>query len=595
MGTGVTRARRAAAAALVLALSCGVLPVAAPSSAPAQSDPAAPAPDSAAPTPDSAAKAPDSAGVESTSAAAAAASPSDSLVRALDTDPRGIFETVPPEPVYLGGSVLLVIRDSLGYPTARARAQVIRRRLLTLARSDLPLDSIRSEPTAVGARILAGSATVAQITWDDLPPGETRTPAELARAMVPELRAGIERERKLFQPVRLATSAVLTAVLGLAYLALAWVLWTRGRQLARIAGAKAAHVVGAIQVRGVTLLHRRAVASAAYRATLFVLTLALLLLGYALLSYAFSLFPWTQGWGARLGSFAFDLIGGALSAAMRALPGIFLALLVLLGFRVLIRFVSRLLDRVGAGRLVLPGLHPELVKPTKLLVRIFLWVAAIVIVYPLIPGSDSPAFKGVSILLGVVVSLGSTGLVENLLAGLVLTYARSYRLGERIGTGEIIGDVANMGLLTTKVLTIKNEVVTLGNAQILRGSVKNYSRQAAEGPGLILHTSVTIGYDTPWRTVHALLIEAADATEGIERVPRPFVLQRSLQDFYIQYEINAYTRRPNEMVDLYGRLHQSIQDAFRRAGVEIMSPHYRSIRDGNPSTVPSEEPNPLAD
>lgn len=520
---------------------------------------------------------------------------SDSLVRALDTDPRGIFETVPAEPVYLGGSVLLELRDPLGYPSTKARAAVIRSRLLTLARSsDLPLDSLRAEATTFGARILAGAATVAQITWDDLPPDETRSPAEVAAALLPAVRAGIARERQLFEPGRLATSAILTGALVIVYFGLAWLVGTRARFLARMAGAKAARIFGSFQLRGATLFHRRAIAGVVFRAALLGQILVLLALGYMLLSYVFSLFPWTQGWGARLGAFAFDLARNALAAVLRALPGILLAALVLLAFRLLTRFVSRLLDRVAEGRLVLPGLHPELVKPTKQLVRVFLWIAAIVIVYPLIPGSDSPAFKGVSILLGVVVSLGSTGLVENLLAGLVLTYARSYRLGERIGTGDVLGDVTSVGLLTTKVLTIKNEVVTLGNGQILRGSVKNYSRQATEGPGVILHTSVTIGYGTPWRTVHALLIEAAVATEGIEPEPGPFVLQRSLQDFYIQYEINAYTRRANEMVALYGRLHQSIQDAFRRADVEIMSPHYRSIRDGNPSTVPSDRSNPLA-
>lgn len=511
----------------------------------------------------------------------------DSLVRALDVDPHGIFQTAPVEPVYLGGSVLLRIRDPLGYPSARARAAVIRSRLLTLARaSDLPLDSIRSEPTAFGAHILAGGATVAQITWDDLDAGETRTPADLAASLVPSIRRGIERERKLFEPARLATSVAVAAALCLAYLALVWVVVSRSHQLARRVGAGAARTFGSFRVRGTTLFHRKAVAAAAFRATLAALGVVFLLLGYALLSYVFSLFPWTQGWGARLWTFAADLSGRSMLAFLRAIPALVVAVLVLVAFRILNRVLWRLLDRVASGKLVVPGLHPELVKPTKQLVRVFIWITAIVIVYPLIPGSSSPAFKGVSILLGLVLSLGSTGLMENLLAGLVLTYARSYRPGERIGAGDVLGDVVTVGLLTTKVLTIKNEEVTLGNAQILRGSVKNYSRQAWDGPGLILHTSVTIGYDTPWRVVHALLVEAAEATEGIEREPRPFVLQRALGDFFIEYEINAFTRRPNEMVVLYGLLHQNIQDSFQRAGVEIMSPHYRSIRDGNPSTIP---------
>jgi small-conductance mechanosensitive channel len=149
-----------------------------------------------------------------------------------------------------------------------------------------------------------------------------------------------------------------------------------------------------------------------------------------------------------------------------------------------------------------------------------------------------------------------------------------------------VGDVTAFGLLTTKIRTIKNEEVTIGNGQILKGAVRNFSRRATEGEGLILHTSVTIGYDTPWRQVHALLIEAAEATDGIEKEPEPFVLQRALGDFYVDYEINATTREPSRMIALYGLLHQNIQDAFQRANVEIMSPHYRSIRKGDESTVP---------
>ena len=211
----------------------------------------------------------------------------------------------------------------------------------------------------------------------------------------------------------------------------------------------------------------------------------------------------------------------------------------------------------------------------------------LIIIFPYLPGSNSPIFKGVSVFLGVLFTFGSAGALGNLVSGLVLTYMRAYRIGDRIQIGQVVGDVVEKSILVTKIKTIKNEIVSIPNSTVMSSHTTNFSADAAEH-GLILHTSVTIGYDTPWRQIHELLIKAALATDLIEKSPAPFVFQESLNDFFVTYQINAYTFAPNQQHKTYSFLHQHIQDAFNEAGVEIMSPHYSNIRDGNKSTVPAE-------
>ena len=209
-----------------------------------------------------------------------------------------------------------------------------------------------------------------------------------------------------------------------------------------------------------------------------------------------------------------------------------------------------------------------------------------VVIFPYLPGSESPAFRGISIFLGVLFSLGSTSAVANIVAGTILTYTRAFRVGDRIQIADTTGDVVEKTLLATRVQTIKNELITVPNAMVLGSHITNFSAASAGGRELILHTTVTIGYDAPWRTIHELLIAAALRTEGILKEPAPFVLQTALDDFYVHYEINGFTGQPAQMAVTYAQLRQNIQDSFNEAGVEIMSPHFSSLRDGNRKAIP---------
>ncbi|NJN42356.1 MAG: mechanosensitive ion channel family protein [Flammeovirgaceae bacterium] len=238
---------------------------------------------------------------------------------------------------------------------------------------------------------------------------------------------------------------------------------------------------------------------------------------------------------------------------------------------------------------MITGFYPDWAKPTFTIVKILLYAFMFVVVFPYLPGSDSDIFKGVSVFLGVLFSFGSSSAISNLVAGLVITYMRPFKIGDRIKIGEITGDVIEKSMLVTRVRTIKNEDITIPNSTVLSGHTVNYTTSAKD-LGLILHTSVTIGYDVPWKKVHELLISAALATKGIlnEETKKPFVFQTSLDDFYVAYQINAFTEESHRMAAIYSDLHQNIQEKFNEGGVEIMSPHYGALRDGNMVTIPSD-------
>ena len=209
----------------------------------------------------------------------------------------------------------------------------------------------------------------------------------------------------------------------------------------------------------------------------------------------------------------------------------------------------------------------------------------IAMIYPYLPGSKSGVFQGISVFVGLIISLGSSTVIGNIIAGLVITYMRPFKPGDRIKLNDTIGNVMEKTVLVTRIRTPKNEIVTIPNSFMMSSHTVNYS-ESARSYGLIIHTEVSIGYDIPWRKVHQLLIDAALATPGIQNNPEPFVLETSLSDWYPVYQINAFIQEADQMPKIYSGLLQSIQDKFDKAGIEIMSPHYIATRDGNESTIP---------
>jgi small-conductance mechanosensitive channel len=308
---------------------------------------------------------------------------------------------------------------------------------------------------------------------------------------------------------------------------------------------------------------------------------------YFYISLVFSFFPWTRGYARILLNYTLYPVRTVGSAAANYLPNVFFIVVILAVAYYLTKVVKFFFVQIGKGTLTLPGFYKDWAAPTYKIARFLIIAFTAIVVFPYLPGSKSPAFQGVSIFLGLLLSLGSSSAIANVVAGVVLTYTRAFQLGDRVKIGDAVGDVTEKTLLVTRIRTIKNVDISIPNALVLGTNIVNYSSSARE-TGLILHTSVTIGYDTPWRTVHDLLIAAAGATNHILSEPAPFVLQTGLNDFYVGYELNAYTREPHKMAQIYSDLHQHIQDKFYEAGVEIMSPHYTSVRDGNATAIPDQ-------
>jgi len=314
--------------------------------------------------------------------------------------------------------------------------------------------------------------------------------------------------------------------------------------------------------------------------------LALGLLFYFYLNGVLGLYPWTRPAAVVL----FDLIIDPLESLWRgflaSVPNLVFLFILFLVVRYILRLARLFFNGVEAGRIKLNKFDPDWAQPTYKILRVFILAFAVVVAYPYIPGSSSLAFKGVSLFLGVILSLGSSSFIANLLAGLSMTYRGGFKEGDRVRIGEVFGKVQEIKLMITRIRTYKNEIVVIPNSTILNTNVINYSALARE-QGLVLHTTVGIGYDAPWRQVEAMLKIAAERTEGLKKDPPPFVLQTSLGDYAVNYELNVYCADASGMPAKYSELHRNIQDVFNEHGVQIMSPAY--IADpAEPKVVPPE-------
>lgn len=281
---------------------------------------------------------------------------------------------------------------------------------------------------------------------------------------------------------------------------------------------------------------------------------AIVALGYLYITVIFSFFDFTKTWAGTLISYIVDPLWNVVLAFIQYLPSLFFILVIVFVTRVATKFIKLIFEEVAKGSIALPGFYSEWAEPTYKIVRFLVFAFAGIVIFPYLPGSSSPVFQGISVFLGILFSLGSTSAISNIVAGVVLTYMRPFKIGDRVKIADTIGDVVEKTLLATRVRTIKNVDITIPNSMVLGSHIINFS-SSAEARGLILHTGVTIGYDAPWMKVHELLIAAAQSTEGILKEPKPFVLQTSLDDFFVSYEVNAYTDKPNEMAKIYSDLH----------------------------------------
>ena len=491
--------------------------------------------------------------------------------------------------VNLLGRVVFKVWGDLGVFTPQIRAERISRRLADLARSrEIDPAVLRVIDGATTTTIQIGADVIVMtITDDDASAlGLSRTAAATQyRSQIIE--AVLEyREQATLRGVLwgAARSAVALLALLLALRGLGWIYGWLDRRTAvlrrhYIRGVKIGtlEVVGKDQVarfgRALTALSRIALG---------------LVLVYLFLTYAFSQFAWTQSWGENLLNAALTPLRQLVSTIAASVDNVIAILVIVFVVRYTIRITDYLFYRVARGEAELKGFHAELADPTRKIVKFLLVVMGVMLIYPYTPIADNRGFQGLTVFFGLLISLGSSTAISNVVAGIVLTYTRAFRIGDRVKIGEAFGDVVEKSFLVTRIRTTKNEDISVPNANVLSNQIVNYSAMARDGSGVVLNTTITIGYDVPWPEVHQLLIQAARDTVGTEAEPPPFVLQTSLGDFSVAYQLNAYTKEVTRMARLYSDIHQHIQDRFAQAGIEILSPTYHARRDG-PSTVPDVE------
>jgi small-conductance mechanosensitive channel len=306
------------------------------------------------------------------------------------------------------------------------------------------------------------------------------------------------------------------------------------------------------------------------------------------LPFVFRFIPETEEYARIVFEIVISPIRSAVTGVLNFIPDLITIIVIILMAKYLLKFLKYLTGELEREAVRLDGFHADWAKPTFNLIRVVVIAFVAVICWPYIPGSDSAAFKGVGIFFGVLFSLGSTAAISNIVAGVVITYMRPFKVGDRVEIGNTIGDVTERSLLVTRVKTIKNLDVTVPNSTILGNHIINFSKNADEEVGIILHTSVTIGYDVPSGDVIQALLKGAKNTKMVLQKPEPFVLVKSLDDFYINYEINCHTKNPEKSALIYSYLHESIKNELHNAGIEILSPHYSAVRDGGVITVPPE-------
>jgi len=400
---------------------------------------------------------------------------------------------------------------------------------------------------------------------------------------VSRLQVALDETVELRTPSRLVKAAGLALGLTVVYVGvLSLVIWTDRRAASRLAVSAERRL---LRLPGGDTLMRVADAGRnIHRFFALVTFLVGAVLTYAWLTSVLTRFPYTRPWGESLRGALVSLGAAAAEKVSAALPNLFIVLLIALVARFVVKLATLFFAGIEEGRFSPGWMHPDTAAPTRRIVIALLWAGALVTMYPYLPGSQSEAFKGVSVFVGLVISLGSTGVMNQILSGLMVTYSRALKVGDFVKVANIEGTVTELGTLATRVTTPRNEEITIPNSLVLSDATTNFSRNGDQG--VFTSTGVTIGYDTPWRQVHALLQLAASRTDGIRTEPKPTVMQVALEDFYVNYRLFVVLEQPQRRLRILAALHANIQDAFNEFGVQIMSPHYESDPSGQKLVSP---------
>ena len=491
-------------------------------------------------------------------------------------------------PVILDEQNILRIQTGTGSFSAEERADTITKRLENFADNKaLSIGLLKLEENEQSTSIIAGDKILITITEAD-----AKAARQTRQALAQNFLAIIKQSVSQYRQERTLTARIFT------------VFWTILSTFSlflifKITGLIFSHFytllnrwkndrIPGLRIQNVELINSEQVTAILIAGIKGIRILIILSILFLYIPFILSFFPLTRKISAQIFSYIFEGTVLIFEGILNYIPNIFLIALIILLTYYTVRFCKFIFKELERSNISLPGFYPDWAMPTYNLIKFLIIALAAVIAFPYLPGFNSPAFKGISVFLGILFSLGSTSAVANTVGGIILIYTRAFQLGDRVQIGEIIGDIEDKTLLVTRIRTPKNVIVTLPNSTVLNSNVVNLSASAREtGIPLIIYTTITLGYDIPWRKVHQALMDAAEATDLLLKEPAPFVLQTSLDDFYVSYELNVYTDQTRRLPLIYSALHQNIQDKCNEADIEILSPHYSAIRDGNQNTIPA--------
>ena len=521
---------------------------------------------------------------------------------AFVTAAQTVDTTSPPRqsvPVVVANRTIIVLRGPIAGYSAQERVNGVSQRIQAILEANKS-PQVATQDVEDGTQVLLDGKLAFLVTRIDIDPQVGETTRNVAREAATRMERAVAEYRQQHTPeYLLVRSGWATLATGI-YVGVLWLLfmiyrWASHR-VAAVAGARAEKV----HVQGVSLLDPQHVRWIARQLLAAIAWVVALFATYTWLTYTLTQFPYTRPWGEHMQENLFGLAGDMALAIVRAIPGLLVAVLILLIGRLVIRIASIFFDRVERGVVTLGSLDEDTAVPTRRIFQILVWAIAIALAFPHLPGAETDAFKGVSVLFGLMVSIGASGIVGQAASGFILMYTRAFRAGEYVRIGDVEGTVVRLGSFATRVRTGLGEEVLLPNSVALQNTTRNFSR-AVPGTGFVVNTGVTIGYSTPWRQVHAMLEEAARRTTDIATDPAPLVRQTALSDFYVEYRLIAYApiEQPVQRVDMLSRLHANIQDVFNEHGVQIMSPHYMTdpaepqvVPKARWHTAPAKPPNP---
>jgi len=471
---------------------------------------------------------------------------------------------------FMNRHIFTIRSDFMGY-SQEERAMTIRHRI-EAAMAKGGDDHLSFRPTPEGGRFIElNGLAVFQIRPGDLDTLTGESVDEVANNAAQNLKIAVREAREqsntdvMLKGIRFV--ALASVFFFLACRIIYWLgKWLTGRLLSWMAGYE--------DKLAVAIKPQHAIHALIFLVRLSKWTL-LIMAGYQWATISLRQFPYTRPWGEQLQSYLIDTILGILSAIAAALPNLLVVFLIILLTQLTSKMLKAFFARIESGEVTVQWMSEDTARPTRKLTQALLWVFAIAMAYPYFPGSNTEAFKGLSVLVGIMLSIGGAGVIGQAASGLIMIYSRVLREGEYVKIGEIEGLVTAVGIFSTKMITSSGEEVNVPNAIIGSSTTVNSSR-LTEGNALVMHTTVTIGYNTPWRQVHALLLRAAESTLGLRSVPKPFVTQSALSDSYIKYQLCAQVDRPEIRRITLTALHANIQDVFNEFGVQIMSPHYEN-------------------